>query len=91
LEIAERIRRKLVEGLSPARLEIIDDSHRHVGHAGHDARGGSHFRVTVVSETFAGRSRLERQRLVYGLLAEELADRVHALTLKTCTPDEAGL
>jgi len=45
----------------------------------------------VVSETFAGRSRLERQRLVYGLLAEELADRVHALTLKTCTPDEAGL
>jgi BolA protein len=90
MEIAERIRRKLTEGLAPARLDIVDDSHRHVGHAGHDARGESHFRVSIVSDAFAGRSRLERQRLVYGLLAEELAERVHALTLKTSTPEEAG-
>jgi BolA family transcriptional regulator, general stress-responsive regulator len=88
MEIAARIRRKLTDALAPTRLEIVDDSARHVGHAGHDGRGESHFRVLVVSDSFAGRSRVERQRLVYGLLADELADRVHALALQTRTPDE---
>jgi BolA protein len=77
---ADRIRAKLTEALAPVALEILDESQKHVGH----------FRVTVVSEQFAGRSRVDRQRLVYGLLAAELSERVHALALKTITPAEKG-
>ena len=89
MEVANRIRAKLTDTLSPSALEIVDDSASHVGHAGHDGRGESHFSVVVVSDAFTGLSRVERQRRVYGILAEELADRVHALSLRTLTPDEA--
>lgn len=89
MEVAKRIRAKLTDKLSPSALEIVDDSASHVGHAGHDGRGESHFSVVVVSDAFTGLSRVERQRQVYGILAEELADRVHALSLRTLTPDEA--
>lgn len=89
MEVANRIRAKLTDELSPSALEIVDDSASHVGHAGHDGRGESHFSVVVVSDAFTGLSRVERQRQVYGILAEELADRVHALSLRTLTPDEA--
>jgi BolA protein len=85
---AERIRRKLTEGLAPVRLEVADDSHRHAGHAGADPAGETHFRVAVVSAAFAGRSRVERQRMVHALLAEELAERVHALSIAARAPDE---
>lgn len=87
-KVADRIRRKLSEALAAAQLEIIDESDRHKGHAGHDGRGESHFRVKVVAERFAGLSRVERQRLVYAALAEEMSDRVHALALTTLTPAE---
>jgi BolA protein len=90
MEIANRIRTKLAAALAPTRLEIVDDSDRHRGHAGHDARGESHFTVTVVSEAFRGKSRVERHRLVNAALAEELSGRVHALALRTLAPDEAG-
>jgi len=89
MEVANRIRAKLTDELSPRALEIVDDSASHVGHAGHDGRGESHFSVVVVSDAFTGLSRVERQRQVYGILAEELADRVHALSLRTLTPEEA--
>ena len=88
MTVADRIRTKLTEGLAPVRLDIVDDSHRHVGHAGHDGRGESHFRVSVVSTAFVGLSRVERQRRVYALLRDELADRVHALSISALTPDE---
>lgn len=88
MEIATRIRARLTAGLAPSRLEIEDESHRHAGHAGHDPRGESHFRVTVVSGRFAGLSRVERHRIVNTLLADELKDRVHALALRTLTPAE---
>jgi BolA protein len=90
MQIAERMRRKIEDALAPAQLEIIDDSHRHAGHAGHDGQGESHFRVRIVSEAFAGKSRVDRQRLVYDLLAAELNDRVHALSLTTQTPAESA-
>ncbi|WP_207483449.1 BolA family protein [Arenibaculum pallidiluteum] len=90
MDVANRIRAKLTEALAPVRLEIVDDSHRHKGHAGHDPRGESHFSVTVVSEAFRGKSRVERHRQVNALLAEELRERVHALALRTLTPDEAA-
>ena len=88
--VAERLRAKLSQGLDPLRLEIEDESHRHAGHAGARPGGESHFRVTIVSAAFAGQSRLARQRLVYGLLDAELRDEVHALSLVTLAPDEAG-
>jgi len=89
MSVAARIQRKLEAGLSPSRLDLIDESSQHAGHAGARPGGESHFRVTVVSAAFEGRSRVDRQRLVYGLLGEELAGPVHALALVTLTPDEA--
>ena len=86
----DRIAAKLTAALSPSRLEIVDDSARHSGHAGHHPDGGgeTHFNVTAESAVFAGKSRLERQRLVYGVLADELTERVHALALKLTAPGE---
>lgn len=89
MSVADRIRGKLEQGLAPSRLELVDESSLHAGHAGARPGGESHFRVTVVSAAFEGRSRVERQRLVYGLLGEELAGPVHALALVTLTPEEA--
>ncbi|NYZ14685.1 BolA family transcriptional regulator [Azospirillum sp. RWY-5-1] len=87
---ADRIRRKLTDALAPSRLDVVDESHRHAGHSGARPEGETHFNVTVVSAAFEGRSRVERQRMVYALLADELAERVHALALTTRTPQEAG-
>jgi BolA protein len=88
MSVADTIHRKLTERFAPTQLEIIDESHRHAGHAGVRPVGETHFTVTIVSDAFAGESRVARQRLVYQTLAEELADRVHALALTTLTPDE---
>ena len=84
--IAERIRQKLTEGLSPTQLTIEDDSARHAGHSGATPGGESHFNVTVESAAFAGLNPVQRQRLVHRLLAEELAGPVHALSLSLRTP-----
>lgn len=89
-EIADRMRRKLEAGFAPTHLDIIDDSHRHAGHAGARPEGETHFNVTIVSAAFIGIGRVDRQRKVYAALAEELRDRVHALQLKTLAPDEAA-
>jgi BolA family transcriptional regulator, general stress-responsive regulator len=86
--VADKIRRKLTETFAPTRLDIVDDSHRHAGHAGAREGGETHFSVEMVSATFAGKSRVERQRLVYAALAAEMADRVHALALRTLAPGE---
>jgi BolA protein len=92
MRVADSIRAKLTEALQPVRLEIEDDSARHAGHPGHPGGAGqggeTHFNLVVVSERFAGCSRLERQRLIHQLLAEELAGPVHALSVKTLTPAE---
>ncbi|MDP9196845.1 MAG: BolA family transcriptional regulator [Pseudomonadota bacterium] len=88
-EYAVRIRARLDGMFSPSALEIEDQSARHAGHAGHDPRGETHFRVKMVSERFRGLSRVERHRLVHAALAAELAERVHALSLILQTPEEA--
>lgn len=87
-EIAARIRAKLEAALAPSVLEIRDDSHRHAGHAGARPEGESHFRVTLVSPVFDGVGRVDRQRRVYQVLAQELSGPVHALALTVKTPDE---
>ena len=86
--VAEAIACKLRAGLSPLRLEIQDDSARHAGHAGARPGGETHFSLTVEAAAFAGLGRLERQRLVHRLLAEELAGPVHALSVTALAPGE---
>ena len=86
--IAVGIEAKLTQALNPLRLTVRDDSNRHKGHAGHNPEGESHFHVEIVSAAFAGQSRVARQRMVYGILAEEMKQRVHALALTTLTPEE---
>lgn len=89
--MTDRLRAKLEQALSPLSLDIEDESAQHAGHAGAREGGETHFRVRIVSTSFAGLSRVQRQRKVYAAVAEELAERVHALSLVTLTPDEAGL
>jgi BolA family transcriptional regulator, general stress-responsive regulator len=89
MRIADTIRRKLTQRFAPLRLEIVDESYRHAGHEGARPKGETHFSITIVSDAFSGASRVARQRLVYQTLAEELATRLHALSLTTLTPEEA--
>lgn len=88
MSVADTMRRKLTERFNPVRLDIIDDSQRHAGHAGAQPGGETHFDVTIVSDAFAGLGRVARQRLVYETLAAELAGGVHALGLRTLAPGE---
>ena len=89
MRMQERIEARLTEALAPARLEIVDESALHAGHSGARAGGETHYRVTLVSAAFAGRSRVQRHRLVYEALAAEFASGVHALSLDARAPDEA--
>jgi BolA protein len=82
-----RIEARLREQLAPTHLEVVDESHLHAGHEG--ARGGqTHYRATIVSPRFAGLSRVEAQRLVYAALTDELGSGLHALALRTLTPEQ---
>ncbi|HTI67239.1 MAG TPA: BolA family protein [Caulobacteraceae bacterium] len=86
--VAELIRRNLEKAFSPHRLEVVDDSDRHAGHAGASASGESHFNVVVVSEVFVGLSRVERQRRVNAALKEAFDGGLHALSIKALAPGE---
>ena len=89
MSMKDRIAKRLATGLNPSALEIVDESHRHAGHAGHRPGGETHYRINIVSASFVGKSRVQRHRAVYDLLGAEIADGVHALALKTLAPDEA--
>ena len=89
MRVASTIKQKLTAALQPEHLEIVDESHLHAGHAGARPEGESHFRVTVVSPAFHGKNRVQRQRLVYQALADEMKSDIHALALVTKSPDEA--
>ena len=88
MSVAETIRSKLTDRFAPTRLVIVDESHRHAGHAGARPEGETHFAVTIVAAAFAGLNRVARQRLVYETLAGELATQVHALSLTTLAAEE---
>jgi BolA protein len=84
-----RIRALLTAAFAPQSLEVVDDSHRHAGHAGaRDGRG--HFAVMIVSDAFAGMAPLARHRAVYAALGAMLQTDIHALTIAARTPDEPG-
>ena len=87
--VSEAIRDKLSQAFQPRRLEIVDDSARHHGHAGSRPGGESHFNVVIESAAFQGKGRVQRQRAVYAALKEELAGPVHALSVKALAPGEA--
>lgn len=86
--VAPEIAKRLEQALAPTHLEVINDSNRHRGHAGHDGSGESHFTVEIESPRFAGMSRLERQRAVNAALGDLLRNRIHALAIKARAPGE---
>ncbi|TWG98106.1 BolA protein [Mesorhizobium sp. J18] len=96
LSIQETIEAKLRRAFSPERLAVINESHLHAGHhhtaSGHeevfDGTGETHFRVRIVAEAFAGKSRVERHRAINTLLADELGTGVHALAIEPAAPGE---
>ena len=85
--VVAQLRSALEQAFAPTTLEIVDDSAAHAGHAG--SRSGGHYRVTLVSAAFRGRSRLERHRQVYAAVAPLLSGGIHALNIVARDPDEA--
>ncbi len=86
--VKRQIAAKVRQAFAPLRLEVVDDSERHRGHSGYREGGESHFQLTIVSDVFSGKRRVERHRLVNSVLAEELAGPVHALAITTLAPEE---
>lgn len=84
-----RIETKLDETFCPVYREVIDESHLHVGHKGYHPGGESHFSITLISAVFCGMNRIQRHQKVYDCLEAELKNGVHALRLKTLSPQEA--
>ena len=88
MTVAAAIREKLAAALAPTRLDLIDESARHAGHAGARPQGESHFRITIVASAFAGKSRIERHRLVFQALGSLMESDIHALAISALTPAE---
>jgi BolA protein len=89
MNIEARIKQKLLAGLEPISLNVVDESHLHAGHGGARQGGETHYRIKVASPRFSGKGRIERHRMVYALLADEIAHGVHALALQTLAPGES--
>jgi BolA protein len=85
-ERISRIRAALEQALAPTRLEIVDDSARHAGHAG--AREGGHFKVSLTSAAFRGKNAIQRHRLVFAAVSELMKSDIHALNIDARTPEE---
>ena len=86
MAVAKNIEDKLREAFAPSSLKVIDESHLHAGHVGARPEGETHFRVEVVAAAFADLSRVDRQRMIYQVLADELAGPVHALSVLASAP-----
>ena len=86
--VATEMLRRLDSALSPTRVELTDDSEKHRGHGGYNPEGESHFSLEIESEAFAGKSRVERQRMIYKALGDLMRERVHALSIKARAPGE---
>lgn len=86
-----RIIKLLSSAFESAKIDLIDDSAKHAGHAGAQPEGETHYRLTIVSPAFEGMRPLERQRLVNAALKSEFDAGLHALHMKALTPREAAL
>jgi BolA protein len=88
MRVSETITKKLQEAFTPESIDVVDESHLHEGHAGHRPGGQTHFRVYIVSQAFAGKSRIVRHRMINTVLAGDLAGGVHALAIHAAAPGE---
>ena len=84
----DTITNKLREAFAPENLDVTDESHLHEGHGGHRPGGETHFRVYIVSDAFKNKTRLERHRLINGILSDDLAGGIHALAIHATAPGE---
>ncbi len=90
MRMNDAIAEKLTKAFTPERLTVIDESHRHEGHAGWRQGGETHFRVSIVASAFSGKSRLDRHRMINQALSEELAGGIHALAIEAAAPGETN-
>ena len=90
MRTADIITEKLTAAFAPESLRVEDESHQHEGHAGHRPGGETHFRVYIVAESFRGKTRIDRHRMINAALASELAGSVHALAIHAKSPDETA-
>lgn len=88
MTVKENIELKMNKAINFEFLEVIDESHKHAGHAGARPEGETHFHINMVSSELNGKNRVERQRMVYKILADELAGPIHALSLNLKATDE---
>lgn len=86
--VAAEMIRRLEAHLFPSRIDLVDDSEKHRGHGGYNPEGESHFTLAIESAAFAGKSRVERQRMIHKALGDLLRERVHALSIKATAPGE---
>jgi len=84
--VAQEMQTRLIAALAPTHIELIDDSEKHRGHAGHTGAGESHFTLIIESPRFAGQSRVAMQRQIYAALGELMQERVHALAIRASAP-----
>ena len=87
--VAVEMLRRLDSTLSPTRVELSDDSEQHRGHGGYNPAGESHFSLAIESPAFAGKNRVERQRMIYAALGDLMESRVHALSIRDNAPGES--
>lgn len=88
MDRVETIRQRLQAALAPESLDIVDESHKHAGHAGARESGGGHFNVTIVAESFRDQSSIQRHRMVYAAVSDLMPHEIHALSIRALTPDE---
>ena len=86
--VAAEILRRLNSALSPTHIELVDDSEQHRGHGGYNPAGESHFTLRIESAAFAGKGRVDRQRMIYAALGDLMEARVHALSIRATAPGE---
>jgi BolA family transcriptional regulator, general stress-responsive regulator len=86
--VATEMLRRLDSALSPTAIELSDDSEQHRGHGGYNPAGESHFTLRIESAAFEGKSRVERQRMVYAALGDLMRERIHALSIRAAAPGE---
>lgn len=86
--VATEMLRRLNAALSPSTIELVDDSEQHRGHGGYNPAGESHFTLRIESAAFAGKNRVERQRMIYSALGDLMEARVHALSIRARAPGE---
>ena len=90
MRVRDVIEEKLTKAFSPERIAVTDELHKHKGHAGWRPGGETHFRVSIVAAAFAGKSRLDRHRMINQALSAELAGGVHALAIEVSAPGETS-